>query len=359
MRTHELSRKQARRIAVRAQLLDDSRHTDALDVVWSLTCLQVDHTAAVAPSADLVLWSRLGSAYRPEDVEQALAERRLVELDMRIRTSDDLALYRAEMFEWPGPGPLPDWQDERLAWVEANDACRLQILDRLRASGPLVARDVPDTCAVPWRSSGWNDRRNVARLLDIMAQRGEVAVSGRRGRERLWDLADRVYPDVDIVPAEDAVHLRHERLLGALGIARPRAVGSAGEPAVVTGVPGVWRVDPAQLDEPFEGRTALLSPLDRLVFDRKRTAELFRFDYQLERYKPAAQRRWGYWALPILHHDRLVGKIDATADHPAGVLRVRAVHEDVPFTAAIRSAVDDELHELARWLGLVARIGGR
>jgi uncharacterized protein len=127
----------------------------------------------------------------------------------------------------------------------------------------------------------------------------------------------------------------------------------------VTGVPGVWRVDPAQLDEPFEGRTALLSPLDRLVFDRKRTAELFRFDYQLEMYKPAAKRRWGYWALPILHHDRLVGKIDATADHPAGVLRIRAVHEDVPFTAAMRSAVDDELHDLARWLGLVARIGGR
>ena len=359
MRTHELSRKQARRIAVRAQLLDDSRHTDALDVVWSLTCLQVDHTTAVARSADLVLWSRLGSAYRAETLEQALAERRLVELDMRIRPSEDLALYRAEMAEWPSLGPLPDWQDERLAWVEANDACRVQILDRLRASGPLVARDLPDTCAVPWRSSGWNDRRNVARLLDIMAQRGEVAVSGRRGRERLWDLADRVYPDVDIVPAEDAVHLRHERLLGAQGIARSREIGSAGEPAVVTGVPGAWRVDPTQLDEPFEGRTALLSPLDRLVFDRKRTAELFRFDYQLEMYKPAAKRRWGYWALPILHHDRLVGKVDATADHQAGALRVDAVHEDVPFTAAIRSAVDDELHDLARWLGLVARIGGR
>ena len=359
MRTHELSRKQARRIAVRAQLLDDTRHTDALDVVWSLTCLQVDHTAAVAPSADLVLWSRLGSAYRPEDVEQALAERRLVELDMRIRTSDDLALYRAEMFEWPGPGPLPDWQDERLAWVEANDACRLQILDRLRASGPLIARDVPDTCAVPWRSSGWNDRRNVARLLDIMAQRGEVAVSGRRGRERLWDLADRVYPDVDIVPAEDAVHLRHERLLGALGIARPRAVGSAGEPAVVTGVPGVWRVDPMQLDDDFEGRTALLSPLDRLVFDRKRTVELFRFDYQLEMYKPAATRRWGYWALPVLHQDRLVGKVDATADRRAGVLRVDAVHEDEPFKPTVATAVRREIDRLARWLGLVLRYGGR
>ena len=359
MRTHELSRRQARRIAVRAQLLDDTRHTDLLQVVWSLTCLQVDQTAAVAPSADLVLWSRMGSAYRPEDLQQALAERHLVELDMRIRPSEDLALYRAEMAEWPGPGPLRDWEDERLAWVEANDACRVQILDRLRASGPMVSRDLPDTCAVPWRSSGWNDRRNVARLLDLMAQRGEVAVSGRRGRERLWDLADRVYPHDDVVPAEDAVHLRHERLLGALGIARSREVGSAGEPAVVKGVPGGWRVDPTRLDEPFTGRTALLSPLDRLVFDRKRTAELFRFDYQLEMYKPAAKRRWGYWALPILHQDRLVGKVDATADRSAGVLRVDAVHEDRPFTSSMASAVDAELHDLADWLGLVARIGDR
>ena len=171
MRTHELSRKRARRIAVRAQLLDDTTHTDLLDVVWSLTGIQVDQTAAVAPSADLALWSRMGTAHRREDLQQALADRRLVELDMTVRPSEDLALYRAEMAEWPGPGPLSHWQDERLAWVEANDACRVQLLARLRAFGPLLSRDLPDTCAVPWRSSGWNDRRNVARLLDMMAQR--------------------------------------------------------------------------------------------------------------------------------------------------------------------------------------------
>ena len=116
MRTHELCRKRACRIAARAQLLDDTTHTDLLDVVWSLTSVRVDQTTAVAPSADLVLWSRMGTAYRAEDLQQALADRRLVELDMTIRPSEDLALYRAEMAEWPGPGPLRDWQDERLAW---------------------------------------------------------------------------------------------------------------------------------------------------------------------------------------------------------------------------------------------------
>ena len=352
MPTHELSRRQARRIAVRAQLLDATTHTDLRDVVWSLTAVQVDQTAAVAPSADLVLWSRMGSGYRPDDLRQALADRRLVELDMMIRPSEDLALYRAEMAAWPGDGPLTDWQEDVVAWVETNDACRRDILDRLEAAGPLASRDLPDTCVLPWRSSGWNDRRNVGRMLTQMARRGEVAVAGRRGRDRLWDLAARVYPHDDVVPAEDALHLRHERLLGALGLARSRTVGGAGEPAVVSGVPGVWRVDPAQLDDEFEGRTALLSPLDRLVFDRKRTTELFAFDYQLEMYKPAATRRWGYWALPVLHHDRLVGKVDATADRRAGVLRVDAVHEDRPFSRTMAVAVRNELEDLARWLDL-------
>lgn len=354
MRTHELTRKQARRIAVRAQLLDDTRHTDLLDVVWALTLLHNDQTAAVAPSPDLVLWSRMGAAYRPEHLQEALADRRLVELHTMIRPGEDLALYRAEMAAWPGEGPLTGWREDVVAWVEANDACRRDILARLAATGPLRARDLPDSCAVPWRSSGWNDHRNVGRMLTQMADRGEVAVAGRVGRDRLWDLAERVYPHDDVVPAEDAVHLRRERLLGALGIARPGTVGHAGEPAVVAGVPGGWRVDPAQLDQPFEGRTALLSPLDRLVFDRRRTTELFRFDYQLEMYKPAARRRWGYWALPILDGDRLVGKLDATADRRRGVLRVDAVHEDVAFTARVTSAVHREIDALAAWLGLEA-----
>jgi uncharacterized protein YcaQ len=129
-------------------------------------------------------------------------------------------------------------------------------------------------------------------------------------------------------------------------------VGEAGEQAVVEGVRGTWRVDPAQLGQPFSGRAALLSPFDRLVWDRKRMAEIFEFDYQLEMYKPAAQRRWGYFALPVLYGDRLVGKLDATADREAGVLRVGAIHQDVPFGPAMTAAVGQELDDLAHWLGL-------
>jgi uncharacterized protein YcaQ len=132
----------------------------------------------------------------------------------------------------------------------------------------------------------------------------------------------------------------------------PVHVGDAGEPAVVDGVKGEWRVHPAYLGDEFEGRTALLSPFDRLVHDRVRSEELFEFEYVLEMYKPAAKRRWGYFALPILHGDRLIGKVDAVADRKAAVLRVHAIHEDVRFTRATAKAVEAELDDLAAWLAL-------
>jgi uncharacterized protein YcaQ len=353
---HQLTKQQARRIAVRAQLLDAPRPTELLAVVQRLTLLQIDPTAAIAPSADLVLWSRLGSGYRPEDLKRALeAERTLFELDALIRPTGDLGLYLA------GADERPSYERTR-AWLRDNDRFRRDVLKKLRSSGPLSSRELPDTAAVPWASSGWTHNRNVTQMLEILMNRGEVAISGRVGRERLWDLPERVYPTGVVVPTvQDAERAKDERRLGALGIARAKArampmepihVGEAGEPAVVEGVKGEWRVDPARLDEELEGRTALLSPFDRLIHDRTRTEELFDFEYTLEMYKPAAKRRWGYFALPILHGDRLVGKLDATADRKASVLRVNAIHEDVKFTRAITNGVKTQLDDLARWLGL-------
>ena len=353
---HELTKAQARRIAVRAQLLDAPRPTDLVAVVRQLTLLQIDPTAAVAPSADLVAWSRLGSTYRPEHLKHAVEEERsLFELDALIRPVSDLGLYLA------GATGRPPYAGSR-AWLRDNDRFRRDILKLLRKFGPLTSRDIPDTSVVPWASSGWTNNRNVTQMLEFMVIRGEIAIAGRVGRERLWDLPDRVYPADVVVPSVDeAERAKNQRRLASLGIARQRArempmepihVGDAGEPAVVEGVKGEWRVDPTLLDGDFEGRTALLSPFDRLVHDRARAEELFDCEYTLEMYKPAAKRRWGYFALPILHDDRLVGKVDAAADRKAGVLRVNAIHEDVKFTRAMAKAVQAELDDLAAWLGL-------
>src|SRR5262249_25352004 len=160
---------------------------------------------------------------------------------------------------------------------------------------------------------------------------------------------------------EEATRIKDERRLASLGVARrkgtkmplePIHVGEAGEAAVVEGVAGEWRVDPAALADDFEGRTAVLSPFDRLVYDRARTQALSDFEYRLERYKPAAKRRWGYYALPVLHEDRLVGKVDAAADRKQSVLRLTAIHQDVKFTKSTTRAVQAELEELAAWLEL-------
>ena len=353
---HRLTRAQARRIAVRAQLLDAPRPTELLPVVQQLTLLQIDPTAAVAPNADLVAWSRLGSAYRPAELQQALEQdRTLFEHNALVRPMSDLGLVLA--------GARTARSHERTAtWIRDNDTFRRDILKLLRRSGPLSSRDIPDTCAVPWASTGWTNNRNVTQMLEFLMMRGEVAIAGRLGRERLWDIPGRVYPADVVVPSVDeAYRVRNERRLASLGIARqkttampiePVDVGEAGEPAVVEGTKGEWRVDPAALGQDFEGRTALLSPFDRLVYDRVRAQELFDFEYTLEMYKPAAKRRWGYFALPILHGDRLVGKVDAVADRKASTLRVNAIHEDVKFTRALSKSVDAELEDLAAWLAL-------
>lgn len=348
----ELSKEQARRIAVRAQLLDAARPKNLVEVVRRLTLVQIDPTAAIAPSADLVLWSRLGDRYRPAQLTRALAERKLFEADALIRPIEDLGIVLTHhlIFEY----------DSVRAWMKANARFQRDIVRTLTKRGPIPSREIPDTCAVPWKSSGWTHDRNVTQMLELMLLRGDVAISGRAGRERLWDIPERVYPPgFAIATPEEAQRIRDERRLASLGIARAKAprqpiepihVGGAGDPAVVEGTKGEWRVDPRYLKGSFSGRTALLSPFDRLVYDRKRAQELFDFDYALEMYKPAAKRRFGYYALPVLHGDRLVGKVDAARD--GNVLRVNALHEDVKLTQAMRADIQAELRSLASWLGL-------
>ena len=182
-----------------------------------------------------------GSSYRPEDLKRELEEKRtLFELDAMVRPMSDVGLYLASAEEWTD-------YDKPRDWMTANDKFRRDILKLLRRSGPLASREIPDTCVVPWASTGWTNDRNVTQMLEYMAVRGEIAIAGRIGRERVWDLAERVYPKVKVPSVEEAERQKNERRLAALGIARakrpkmpmePAYVGDAGEPAVVEGDEG-------------------------------------------------------------------------------------------------------------------------
>jgi uncharacterized protein YcaQ len=353
----ELGQQQARQIAVRAQLLDAHRPPALVPMVDELTLLQVDPTAAIAPNVDLVSWSRLGDGYDHSDLRFAIEqERSLVEHSSYVRPMDDIGLVLAT-----AAGRL---HPSALEWLDANAGFRADVVGLLAAEGPLTAAEIPDTCQVPWQSSGWTNDKNVDRMLELLCRTGDVAISGRRGKFRTWDVPERVYPaDLEVPEHDGAVAMLGERRLQSLGIARPTSKGNVGEelgagglgePCVVEGLDGEWRVDPAALaasEEAFEGRTALLSPYDRLVYDRERALDLFDFEYVLEMYKPAAKRRWGYFALPILHGDRLVGKLDAKVDRKKGLLRVFAIHEDFPWEPEIGDAVEAEIQSLADWLG--------
>jgi uncharacterized protein YcaQ len=353
-----IGRDAARRIAVRAAGLDEHRPADAVAMVRELVSLRVELTAIVCASADHIAYTRLGPSHRPVHLERALADGRLFERGWLLHPMEDLPLFLAGMRNWlDRAGGRP--------WVEANAAFRKGILDRIADQGPLTSREIPDEAIVPWTSSGWTQDRNVTKMLDIMHMTGDLAVVGRVGRFRVWDLAERVYPaDVVEVPWEEARRRRAEQVLRASGVIRDSVTSAPGElhtmptlgePVEIDGVPGRWRVDAGALasaGEPFTGRTAILSPFDRLVFDRPRAQALWGFDYGVDMYKPVAKRRWGPFPLAVLHEERLVGKVDARADRANGALVVNAVHEDEPFTAAMTEAVHDELDAFAAWLGL-------
>ena len=354
MTVRTISRREARQIAVRAALLDATRPDDVLAMVRQLAMLRVELTPTVAPSADHIAWSRLGNSFRPEDTTSAVTLGLLFERGWMLRPMSDLGLYLASMRTWA------DRANAR-SWMDANADFAQGILDRIADLGPLTSQDIPDEAFVPWPSTGWTNNRNVTQMLECLHMSGQLAVVGRAGRLRIWELAERVFPDVTEVAADEARRIRSERILRACGIMRDSIAVSpgelhgivpVGEPVLIDGVQGKWRVDPEQLGRSFEGRTAILSPFDRLMTDPQRVDRLFEFDYTLEMYKPAKTRVWGQFALPILHGDELVGKLDARSDYTVGHFVVSRVHEDVPFSRAVRAAVDEQIDQFASWLRL-------
>jgi len=352
---HELTRDQARRIAVRAQLLDADRPGDVVEVAEQLGRIKIDPTAVIAPCEHTTLFSRIGWSYEPGQLQKAVElDRLLFEFDGTFRPMSMLPLMLPAMRRWPQ-------HPKTRQWLEANDAFRKDVLARLRAEGPMTADGIPDTAAVARDSAdGWYGPNQVPRMLEALSRQGVVAVAGRLGRTRVWDVAERVFgSDLAEYPEDEAARLLAERRLQAAGIAKQRSpwtrVGEAGEPARVEGSKWTWRVDPealARVDEEVDGRVALLNPYDGMLFDRPRLRELFDFEYVLEQFKPKAQRVYGYFAHPILMGDRFVGLLDAELDRKNGVFRVAAIHELLPFEPEEHEMVRAEIDELAQWLGV-------
>jgi len=342
---------------VRAQLLDASRPGDVVEVAEELGAIKIDPTATIAPAEHSILWSRLGEGYDPIQLSKAVeSDRLLFEFDGAFRPASLLPLMLPAMRQWPHRQSSRDW-------IEANRRFRGEVLARLRADGPLLAADIPDTAEVSISPDGWFGPNQTVHMLDFLQRQGEVAVVGREGRHRRWDLAERVYPQgMPEYDDEEAQRLLHERRLHAAGIAKQKSpwtpVGEAGEPATIEGSTRKYRVDPdalAAVEQDDGGRVAFLSPYDGMLFDRPRLREIFDFDYVLEQYKPKSQRRFGFFAYPILMGDRFVGMLDAEVDREQTVLTVNAVHEFFPFDPEEHEMVRVELADLARWLGVELR----
>jgi uncharacterized protein YcaQ len=319
---------EARRIAVRAQLLDGSAR-GVLETVRPLGFLQLDPIATVATPQHLVLWSRLGPFDTAELDRLLWVERKLFEWNAFIWPIESLPLIRAQMRRRRLPATSSSWQREIQVFLKENVAFRRYVLRELERRGPLLSRELEDRSAQGPREHRWYGNRRVAELLDILHLRGEVAVAGRRNGQRLWDIAGRWYPDTEVEPLRDAERVLAEQRFRSLGVRLEK---------------GEWRAHPDASDEPVPDRVTLLSPFDRLVHDRDRAEALFGFRYRLEMYVPKAKREYGYYVLPMLSGDRLVGRVEPRFDRKTRTLEVLGAWGDT-------SRLDEALESLAAFLG--------
>jgi uncharacterized protein YcaQ len=320
-----VSPEEARRIAIRAQALDGSA-TGILDTVRRLGYLQIDPISTVAPPQQLVLWSRLGP-YDLAELERLLwEEKKLFEWNAFIWPIEDLPLVRARMRRRRGK-----YADERRAaeFLAKNRQFRSFVLRELEQKGPMLSREIEGDAVRTWVSHGWYGNRSVAVMLEILHGRGHVAVAGRRNGQRLWDLAERWYPETEKVSLRDA-----ERLLAEM---RARARG-------VELTAAGWAAHPDATDGPVPDRATLLSPFDRLVYDRDRAEALFGFRYRLEMYVPKAKREYGYYVLPLLVGDELAGRAEPRFDRRTKTLELLGAWGDT-------SRLEEALASLATWLG--------
>jgi uncharacterized protein len=378
----------ARRVAVLKQELAGefpSASPDAvLDVARKIRCIQVDPINAVARTQHLVLFSRLGPGYRAAHLDEVAWQRKELFSYWAHAASfvltEDFPIHALRMRRWATDDSV--YSVRAREWIQDNARMKRHVLARIRKEGPLRSRDFTVPGAVPWQSGGWNAGQDVSRILEFLWTKGKVMIAGRRGLDRLWDLSERWFPDWtprDRLTDRQVVERAALHSLRALGVATPRQIAQhftrssypglaaaidrlrkKGEivPVTVGEFPRPWLTtaeDAERLGDglDFEPRTTLLSPFDNLIADRARTRDIFDFDYTIEIYVPKAKRRFGYYVLPILHGDRLIGRIDSRMDRENGLYVVEHIYAEdgAPRDRSTGRAVRGAIESLAAWLG--------
>lgn len=386
----------ARRIAITRQRLADSERTPTsqgiLDVVRDLGCLQLDPISTVARSHTLVTFSRVGP-YQTADLDALVyQDKHLFEYwahAASIVLTQDYPLHYHRMRTYAKTDH--PWHRRIAAWIDANKTLRDSILREIKRSGPVPSRVLTEGGAAPktWVSSGWTNDRNISRMLDFLWMQGKIMVARREGLQKWWDLAERVLPEWtprDKWSEREVVKHAAQRSLRALGVATPRHIEwhfiSGRYPNLASVLQelekekaierleiraaknaawkGTWYVHSRDIplleslmNDEWEGRTTLLSPFDNLIRDRARTNLFWDFDYRIEIYTPKHKRKYGYYVLPILHGDRLIGRVDPTMNRAEGVLNINAVYAEpnAPMNKKTARAVRGAIEELAEFLG--------
>lgn len=381
-----LSLQDARHLQLAAQGLLTPRRakagpSDLLDCIRRMALLQIDTISVVARSPYLVLFSRLGH-YDPRWLEQLLAEGELFEYwahEACFVPREDYRLLRHRMLDPAAMG----WKFSA-QWLKTHGGEIAQIVERIRREGPVRAADIGNERGErKGGGNGWWDWKPEKRHLEVLFTAGQLMVRERRNFQRVYDLAERVMPEWDDgrdLPSPELAQRDMVRAsCRALGLVKTgwvadyyrlkrgkydallHQLADEGEllPVRVEGWQHGAFVHASLSDELTRAQagslkathTAVLSPFDPLVWDRKRASELFGFDYRIECYTPAPKRQYGYFVLPLLRRGKLVGRLDAKAHRKEGVFEVKSLYLEpgVRVTASLAQDLEKALQKLAQW----------
>lgn len=371
-----LSQDAVRGLMIAAQGLDDASQPSITkksvrDIIRQMHILQIDSINIVARSPYLVLWSRLGD-YNPHWLDELLAEGALFEYWSHAACFlpiEDYRLYHTG--NWMG-GRADKWLGENAAITET-------VRNHVRTKGETRASDFERKDG---QKTGWFNWKEEKIALEYLFYAGELMVRKRHNFQRIYDLRERVFADYEKLAAV-SVDEAHDQFvlntLQALGVTKAEWISDyfrlskANTTAALKRLekqdrlmkvdvegwanPGyihpdnLKRVEAAAKGKIPHSKTTFLSPFDPLVWDRRRALELFNFDYKIEVYTPEPKRKYGYFTLPILYNNALIGRIDPKAHRKEGLFEVKALHLEpgVVVDDAMVSEIKGALKACALW----------